>query len=64
MRDAIRAATQGSVMDSEERSCLRSDTFVFTHHDLAPRNVLLSPSEFGFFLFTEKFAYRIVELIC
>lgn len=44
MRNAIQAANQGRVVDSKEKPRSESDTFVFTHHDLAPRNILLAPS--------------------
>jgi hypothetical protein len=44
MRKAMQAAHGGKVMDSKEQSCLKTDSFVFTHHDLAPRNILLTSS--------------------
>lgn len=44
VRNAMQAAIHGKISDSEERSCLESKNFVFTHHDLAPRNILLAPS--------------------
>ncbi|KAF1809592.1 kinase-like protein [Eremomyces bilateralis CBS 781.70] len=43
IRTAMKAATQGSV-NSKCRIPSRVDTLVFTHHDLAPRNILLDPS--------------------
>ena len=45
LRKAWHSAAQGIVVDSKELSSLESKgLFVFTHHDLAPRNLLLSPS--------------------
>lgn len=44
MRNAMQAANKGRVTDSKKQSRLESGMFVFTHHDLAPRNILLAPS--------------------
>lgn len=43
IRKAIEAATQGSV-DPKRRISSVAQTFVLTHHDLAPRNILLDTS--------------------
>jgi predicted xylose isomerase-like sugar epimerase len=44
MRKAIEAANMGRRIDFEGKFRIESDTFVFTHHDLAHRNILLAPS--------------------
>jgi hypothetical protein len=40
MRKAMQASGGGAI-DFKEQKPLRTETFVFTHHDLAPRNILL-----------------------
>lgn len=44
MRNAMKAASHIRFAVSVERSCLESENFVFTHHDLAPRNILVTAS--------------------
>jgi serine/threonine protein kinase len=41
----MKAAKNGRMLDSKENPRLEPNTFVFTHHDLAPRNLLLTPSD-------------------
>lgn len=43
MRKAMQTADQRE-MSTPEHQMLPTGSFVFTHHDLAPRNILLSPS--------------------
>jgi serine/threonine protein kinase len=43
MRKAIQTADQREI-PTPERQMLPTEPFIFTHHDLAPRNILLSPS--------------------
>ncbi|KAL3469893.1 hypothetical protein BJX99DRAFT_251643 [Aspergillus californicus] len=44
MRRAMQAAKQGQTPNSTAGAPLTIEPFVFTHHDLAPRNLLVSPS--------------------
>lgn len=44
MRRAMQAAKQGQTPNSTAGLALTIEPFVFTHHDLAPRNLLVAPS--------------------